>query len=131
MVDILRLNNFDSIEGEKKMTLRFFVSIFAFSIGALIIGIIGWISGNTVLGAYGLGVLSIGLGVNSLMISLNTNRRTNSMEATLTRIESLQGEFKKAQEEQPSSQKPIIASLQSLSQYYFDSIAKKKSTDDK
>ena len=131
MVDILRLNNFDSIEGEKKMTLRFFVSIFAFSIGALILGIMGWISGESVLNAYALGVLAVGLGVNSLMISLNTDRRTNGMEATLTRIESLQEEIKKAQEEQPSSNKPILATLQGLSQYYLDYIAKQKSTDEK
>ncbi len=108
------------------MRWRLFVYLFAFSIGALILGIIGWISGEAVLNAYALGVLSVGLGVNSLMISLNTEKRTNSMEAALTRIESIQEEIKKAQEEQPSSGKPLLATLQGLSQYYLDYMSKQK-----
>ncbi|MFO7996359.1 MAG: hypothetical protein R6U93_04320 [Dehalococcoidia bacterium] len=108
------------------MRYKPFISVIAFSIGALILGIIAWLSGEIVFGAYALGVLSVGLGVNSLMISLSADRRTNSIEATLTRIESLQEEIKKAQEEKPSSGKPLLAALEGLSQYYFDYIAKQK-----
>jgi len=109
---------------------RLFISIFAFSIAALILAIIAWTSGETVLNAYALGVLSVGLGINSLIISLNTAKRTNSIEATLTRIESLQEEIKKAQEEQPSSSKPILATLGGLTQYYLDYMAKNKAKDE-
>jgi len=112
------------------MKWRLLISVFAFSIGALILGIIGRISGEPVFTAYALGVLSVGLGVNSLMISLNTAKRTNSLEATLTRIASLQEEIKKAQEEQPSSSKPLLATLEGLSQYYLDYIAKQKEKDE-
>jgi len=109
---------------------RPFISIFAFGIGALILAIIAWTSGETVLNAYALGVLSVGLGVNSLIISLNTAKRTNSIEATLTRIESLQEEIKKAHEEQPGSSKPILATLGGLTQYYLDYMAKNKAKDE-
>ena len=113
------------------MRWRLLVGVFAFSIGALILGIVGWISGETVLHAYALGVLAVGLGVNSLMISLNTDSRMTGMEAALTRIESLQAEIKQAQQEQPGSQKPILATLQGLSQYYLDYMAKQKGADEK
>ena len=112
------------------MRWRLFISIFAFSIGALILAIIAWTSGETVLNAYALGVLAVGLGVNSLVISLNTAKRTNSIEATLTRIESLQEEIKKAKEQQPSSSKPILATLEGLTQYYLDYMAKNKVKDE-
>ena len=108
------------------MKWRLLISVCAFIIGAVILGIIGRLSGETEFTAYALGVLAVGLGANSLMISLNTAKRTNSIEATLTRIASLQEEIKKAQEEQPSSSKPILATLEGLSQYYLDYIAKQK-----
>ena len=112
------------------MKWRLLISVCAFIIGALILGIIGRLSWETVFNAYALGVLSVGLGANSLMISLNTAKRTNSIEAALTRIASLQEEIKKAQEEQPSSSKPILATLEGLSQYYLDYIAKQKEKDE-
>lgn len=112
------------------MKWRLLISVCAFIIGASILGIIGRTSGETVFTAYALGVLSVGLGFNSLMISLNTAKRTNSIEATLTRIASLQEEIKKAQEEQPSSSKPLLATLEGLSQYYLDYIAKQKEKDE-
>ena len=112
------------------MKWRLLISVCAFIIGASILGIIGWTSGETVFTAYALGVLSVGLGANSLMISLNTAKGTNNIEATLTRIASLQEEIKKAQEEQPGSSKPILATLEGLSQYYLDYIAKQKEKDE-
>jgi len=112
------------------MKWRLLISICAFIIGASILGIIGRFSGETVFTAYALGVLAVGLGANSLMISLNTAKRTNSIEATLTRIASLQEEIKKAQEEQPGSSKPILATLEGLSQYYLDYIAKQREKDE-
>lgn len=113
------------------MRWKHFSSLIVCVILALFLVIIGSIEGSNILYAFALGVLSVGLGVNSLIISLNTDKRTNSMEATLTRIESLQEEIKKAQEEQPGSGKPLLATLQGLSQYYVDYIAKQKSTDEK
>ena len=109
-----------------KVRYKPFISVIAFSVGALILGILAWFSGETILSAYALAVLSVGLGFNSLMISLSADRRTNSIEATLARIESLQEEIKRAQEDQPHSSKPILATLEGLSQYYLDYMAKQK-----
>ncbi len=108
------------------MSWRQFIPIFAFSLGALVLAIIGWTSGQAVLNAYALGVLSLGLGINSLMISLHTTRRMKSVEATLTRIEGLQQEIKRGQEQQPSTSKPILATLEGLTQYYLDYMAQHK-----
>ena len=108
-----------------------FGSLFVCVILALSLVIVGLIKGLDILYAFALAVLSAGLGASSLMISLNTDKRTNIMEATLTRIESLQEEINKAQEEQPSSNKPLLATLEGLSQYYLDYIANQKSTDEK
>jgi len=108
------------------MKWRLIISMFAFSVGALILGIIGWTSGETMLTAYALGVLAVGLGINSLMIALNTAKKTNTIEATLRHIERLQEEIKKAQEEQPGSSRPILATLEGLSQYYLDYLARQK-----
>ena len=111
------------------MRWRLFISLLAFSIGSLILGIIGWFSRETVFYAYSLGVLSVGLGVNSLVITLHTDRTTNQISMVLERIEILQKEIKKAQEEQPTSSKPLLATLQGLSQYYLDYMSNKKSED--
>ncbi len=48
------------------------------------------------------------------------------MDAALARIEGLQEEIRKEQNERASSGPPIIASLQAMSQYYMDYINKQK-----
>ncbi|MFC1942722.1 hypothetical protein ACFLWU_05870 [Chloroflexota bacterium] len=115
------------------MKWKYISSLIICIILALVLVIIGSIAGSTILYAFALGVISVGLGVNSLMISLNTDKRMDSTESTLARLETLQEEIKKAQEEQPGSNKPLLATLQALSQYYLDykSEQKKENEPDK
>ena len=108
------------------MKWRLFIIIFAFSIGTLVLAIMGRLNGETLFNAYALGVLAVGLGVNSMVIALNADKRTDNIEATLTRIASLQEEIKKAQEEQPGSSTTILSTLEGLSQYYLDYISRQR-----
>ena len=116
------------------MSWRPFISLFSFIILALFFGIVGWVTESTIIKwaapAIGLALIAVGLGVNSLMIALHTSRRMTEMDATLARIEGLQEEIQKEQREQASSRSPVVESLQALSQYYFDYIAKQKGEDE-
>ncbi len=119
---------------EVGMSWRPFISLFSFIILALFFGIVGWVTESTIIKwaapAIGLALIAVGLGVNSLMIALHTSRRMTEMDATLARIEGLQEEIQKEQREQASSRSPVVESLQALSQYYFDYIAKQKGEDE-
>jgi len=119
---------------EVGMSWRPFISLFSFIILALFFGIVGWVTESTIIKwaapAIGLALIAVGLGVNSLMIALHTYRRMTEMDATLARIEGLQEEIQKEQREQASSHSPVVKSLQALSQYYFDYIAKQKGEDE-
>ncbi|MFC1987164.1 hypothetical protein ACFLVH_01240 [Chloroflexota bacterium] len=97
---------------------------------AVFLGLFGWFAESSsirwVATAFGLALIAVGLGVNSLIISLHTERRITEIDTTLARIESLQEEIKKEQNERVSPGQPIIASLQAMSQYYMDYINKQK-----
>ncbi len=77
--------------------------------------------------AIGLALVAVGLGVNSFMMSRNTDRRINELNTNLTRIEALQTEIQKAHEEQSSSKSMIIPTLEAFSQLYLDYLTKQKS----
>ena len=97
---------------------------------AVFLGLFGWFTESSsirwVAPAFGLALIAVGLGVNSLIIALHTERRMTEMGAVLARIENLQEEIRKEQNEQASSGPPIVASLQAMSQYYMDYINKQK-----
>ena len=90
------------------------------------IAIVGLATGLIILAAFAIAVFSVGLGIGSFMVALDTDRRINNIDATLARMEKLQDEIKKAQEEQPSSNNPILATLHGLSQYYLDYVKNRK-----
>ena len=100
---------------------------------AVFLGLFGWFTESSsirwVAPAFGLALIAVGLGVNSLIIVLRTEGRMTEMGATLARIEGLQEEIRKEQNEQASSGPPIVASLQAMSQYYMDYIAKQKGSE--
>jgi len=100
---------------------------------ALFLGLVGWFAESSTIKwaapAFGLALISVGLGLNGFLIALHTDRRMHEMDATLARIENLQEEIQREQKEQASSRSPIVSSLQALSQYYFDYIAKQKRED--
>ncbi len=116
------------------MNWRPFVSLLSFILAALIVGLVGWLTQSLELkwatAAIGLALISVGLGVNSFMISLYTDRRINEVNTTLTRIETSQTEMQKEQKEQSSSGSTIVPTLQVFSQLYLDYLAKQKSEEE-
>ena len=101
---------------------------------AVFLGLFGWFTESSsirwVALAFGLALIAVGLGVNSLIIALHTEKRMTEMSAALARIEALQEEIRKDQNERAGSP-PIIASLQAMSQYYMDYVNKQKGEDKK
>ena len=97
---------------------------------ALIFGLIVWLLEPLALklgaSAIALSFVSLGLALNSFWTARHIDKRMDKMDATLTQIVDLQQEIQKEQKEQASSRSPIVTSLQALSQYYLDYIAKQK-----
>ena len=71
--------------------------------------------------------IQIGLGINSLLISLHTDKKINEVNSTLKRIETLQTEMQKEPKEQSGSESKIIPTLEAFSQFYFSYLSKQKS----
>ena len=107
------------------MTLMYFV------VAAIIFGIVSLVilppTIKWVAPAVALGFISVGLGVNSLVLVSHTDKKIEAVNMTLKSIEQLQEEIRKEQKEQPSSGAPIIPTLQAFSQLYFDYLAKQES----
>ena len=105
---------------------------------AVFLGLFGWFIESSsirwVAPAFGLALIAVGLGVNSLIIALHTERKMTEMGAALARIEGLQEEIQKEQKEQSeqkSSGSQIIPTLQVFSQFYLDYLNKQKGEDKK
>ncbi len=112
---------------------RALFSVAAFSLAAFLISLLVFIVDAVdlkwAIAAGALGLVGVGLVLNSFMLTLHTDRRMNEINATLSRIEDLQKEIQKEQKEQANSSSPIVTSLQALSQYYMDFLTKEKSED--
>jgi len=117
------------------MNRRYAIIFSSFVVVALLMGLVGWLAESMVMRwvapAIGLALISIGLGVNSLVMAADTDRRMSEIQAKLARIVDLQVEIQEKQKEQASSGPPIVASLQAMSQYYMDYINKQKGEDNK
>jgi len=102
---------------------------------SLVFVVVGWITESSVIKwaapAVGLALIALGLGINSILIAVETNKRMINIDITLTQIKGLQEEIQKEQKEQGSTGPPIVASLQAMSQYYMDYIKKQKEEDNK
>ena len=102
---------------------------------AVFLGLFGWFTESSsirwVAPAFGLALIAVGLGVTGLIIALHTERRMTEMNTTLTRIESLQEEIRKEQNERANSGPPIVASLEAMSKYYMDYINKQRGEENK
>jgi len=73
-----------------------------------------------------LGLISIGLGVNSLVLVRDTDRKIEAINVTLENIEQIQEAIQKELKEQSSSRSAIAPTLQVLSQLYLDYLAKQQ-----
>ncbi len=102
---------------------------------AVFLGLFGWFTESTtvrwVAPAFGLALIAIGLGVNSLIIALHTEKRATEIGSVIARIEGLAEEMRKEQNERASSGPPIVASLEAMTKYYMDYINKQKEEDKK
>jgi len=118
-----------------------FFSVAAFSLAAfalaafiisLLVHIVDTIELKWAIAAGAVGLVGVGLALNSLLLALRTDSKMNEINATLSRIEDLQREIQeiqKEQKEQVDSRSAIVAPLQALSQYYMDYLTKQKSGD--
>ncbi len=113
------------------MNWRPFISPSSFVLLALILGLLGWFTQSENVRwaalAVALAIISVGLGMNSIIIGLRADKRTSEMNATLVRIESLQREIQNKQDEQSKPGSSIVPTLQALSQLFLDYVGKHKS----
>ena len=81
---------------------------------------------NWVVTAIGLALTAVWLGFTSFVIALRTERAINTINLKLEHVEQLQQDIQKELKEKEESRSPIVTSLQALSQYYQDYLAKQK-----
>ncbi len=114
------------------MNRRLFLSLLSFILMALILGLLGWFTQSEMIKwaapAFGLALIAVGLGVNSIIVALRADKRISEMNATLERIESLQKEILKKRDEQSKPGSSIVPTIQALSQLFYDYIGKNKSS---
>ena len=102
---------------------------------ALLCGFVSWFAESIFIRiafpAVGLALIALVLGLYSYLVAEETNKRMNNIDTTLTQIKDLQQEIQKEQKEQGSKGPPIIASLEAMSKYYMDYLAKQKGEENK
>ena len=102
-----------------------------FTIAGLAIGSYAWVAGAVDVrwAAFALVFvfISLGLGADGFMRAMQTAKRMNEINATLSRIEDSLEEMRKEQKEQSSSGSTIVPTIQAFSQLYLDYLAKQKS----
>jgi|GEM_PF-5928426 hypothetical protein len=117
------------------MNRRLYYYPLAIVILAVLFGLFGWLPESTsirwIAPAFGLALIGLALGLNGSMIALNTDRRLTEIAIALARIEDLQQEINKEQQQRTNQGPPIIASLQAMSQYYMEYLNRRKEEDKK
>jgi len=101
----------------------------------ILLGLLGWFTESSstrwIAPAFGLALIAVALGINSLILASNTEKRATELGATLTRIEGLADELKNELNESKKPGAQIIPTLEALSQYYLDYLNKPKGEDKK
>ena len=109
------------------MKWKDFIILTCFIIAAIFFGIVAWVTFpppiKWIVPAIAIGIISMGLGVNSITLAYNVDRKIEVMNGTLNSIERIQEEMHK---EQADSSSPIVTSLQALPQHYLDYLAKQQ-----
>ncbi|MFC1947565.1 hypothetical protein ACFLXY_06580 [Chloroflexota bacterium] len=102
---------------------------------AIVLGIVGWFSESSsirwIAPAFGLALIAVGLGINSIIIAFQTEKRATELVAALARIERLAEEMREelGSKKNPSAQ--IIPTLEAFSKYYLDYLNKPEGEDKK
>ncbi len=113
------------------MHWRDFRILVYFVVAAVIFGIVGWgilAPGITwIVPILTLGLILLGLGINSLVLVTHTYKRVEAISETLKSIEQIQEAIQK---EQSSSSPPIVPTLQAFSQFYLDYVTKQQNKDE-
>ncbi len=116
------------------MKRQYFIGLYLFSILVIIFIVVMVFIGSQetkwLVTAIGLALIAIGLGLSSFFIALHVDSSTGTMNSILERIEQTQKDIQTELKEQASSRSPVVASLQALSQYYLDYMAKQKEVSD-
>lgn len=104
------------------------VIVTIFALAAFIMALLGYITKSPDLRwailAGSLGLLGAGLALNSHFLALHLDNRIKEINTNLSRIEDLQKDMQKEQEEHTKSSSPMAMSLQALSQHYMDYLNK-------
>ena len=118
------------------MNRKLLINLSSFIILAVVFGILGWVAESTTAkwaaAAIALALISVGLGINSIIIARHADRRINNIDAGLARVIELQDELQKEQKEQSeqkSSSSQIIPTLQAFSEFYLDYLNKQKESE--
>lgn len=113
------------------MHWRDFKILIYFIIAAVVLGIASWTllqsSAAWIAPVITLGLISIGLGTNSIVLADRTNKKIEAIQEMLVRIEQMQEAIQKEQEKQSGPHSTIIPTLQALTQLYMDSLAGQQS----
>ena len=116
------------------MNWRDFMVLLYFVIAAIIFGIVSWVTlspaNEWVAPVVVVGFVSIGLGVNSLLLANHTDKKIEAMNGTLKNIEQIQQSIQTEQKEQSNSRSPIIPTLEAFTQLYLDYLAKQQTSEE-
>ncbi|MFC1950041.1 phage holin family protein [Chloroflexota bacterium] len=115
----------------QEMNWRDFMTLMYFVAAAILFGIVGWITLSPAVKwaapAVALGLIAVGLGINSLALVNRIDRKLGAMSETIDNIEQIQEAMQKEQNEKAGSHSTIGPTLQAFSQLYMDYLAKKPS----
>lgn len=116
------------------MKRQYFFGLYAFCILAVVFIIVMSFIGSRenlwIYTAVGLALVAIGLGVSSFFIALHADSTVTKMDSILEQIEQTQKDIQTELKEQASSRSPVVTSLQALTQYYMDYMAKQNEVSD-
>ncbi|MFC2044916.1 hypothetical protein ACFLT8_07010 [Chloroflexota bacterium] len=112
------------------MKWRYLTILMLFCVMAILFGIIGWFTLSPAIKwavpIVSIGLIAVGLGINSVSLAYNVDRKIEVMNGALNNIGRIQEEIQNEQREQANSRSPLVTSLQAISQYYMDFLTKQK-----
>ena len=101
----------------------------------ILLGLIGWFTESSsirwVAPAFGLALLAVALGINSMIMAFNTEKRATELGVALARIEGLADELREEMSGKKNPSAQIIPTLEAFSNYYLDYLNQPKGEDKK